>query len=144
MLTHRYSLVQSRCDQNLWFCPASRILDFLTELKIQRKSGDAWLSSMFVVYILESTVNNAYYIGQTNNLTRRLDAHNAGKNISTRRYRPWRIKYTREFSTRSEAVKFERHIKSLKKRSFINKIFTWVCSLAGSSSLVQDAGFSSQ
>ena len=74
---------------------------------------------MFFAYILESTSTGHFYIGQTSDLARRLERHNAGKNRSTKSGIPWRILYWKDFETRSEAVMTERHLKSLKKRSAI-------------------------
>ncbi len=69
---------------------------------------------MYYVYILESEKSGRHYIGSTANLERRLAEHNEGKVKSTKRYRPWKIIYTEEFSTKTEALKRERKIKSYK------------------------------
>jgi len=37
----------------------------------------------FYTYILLSSIDGNHYIGYTNNLKRRLEEHNAGKNFST-------------------------------------------------------------
>ncbi|MBS3944596.1 MAG: GIY-YIG nuclease family protein [Melioribacter sp.] len=39
---------------------------------------------MFTVYFIKSTSRNKYYIGQTNNLKRRLIQHNSGYSIATK------------------------------------------------------------
>jgi putative endonuclease len=66
----------------------------------------------FFVYILKSTVTERYYIGQTSNLEKRIKRHNFGEMFSTKPYRPWEIIYFEKFSTRSEAMKRERYLKS--------------------------------
>jgi putative endonuclease len=76
---------------------------------------------MFFVYILEATESKRYYIGQTENLEERLKRHNQGRNLSTKAYVPWRMKWQKEFETRSEAVKFERKLKGIKKRVWLEK-----------------------
>lgn len=43
----------------------------------------------FYVYILYSTKADKYYIGQTDNLTDRVERHNAGYETFTSKYRPW-------------------------------------------------------
>lgn len=86
------------------------------------------------VYVLESAKTGRYYIGASGNVSQRLNSHNKGKNKSTRAYRPWRIKYTHNFSTQKEAIHFERYLKSLKKRAAIDKIIIDIT--AGSSSQV--------
>ena len=55
---------------------------------------------MYYVYILESEKSGRHYVGLTSNLKRRLTEHNEGKVKSTKRYRPWKIIYTEEFSTK--------------------------------------------
>ena len=77
----------------------------------------------FFVYILQSEVDGSFYIGQTQDLTKRLEKHNKGLNRSTKKKRPWKMIFSKPFSTRSEAFKTEQYLKSLKKRvSIINWI----------------------
>ena len=71
---------------------------------------------MFFVYIIESVSSKRYYVGQTENLEKRLNSHNLGRNLSTKPYTPWKLKWWKEFSTRSEAVMMERRLKSIRKR----------------------------
>jgi putative endonuclease len=65
----------------------------------------------FTVYILYSEATDQYYIGQTQDLLKRLDRHNSGTEISTARYRPWVIKWKTKKPTRSEAITLEKKIK---------------------------------
>jgi putative endonuclease len=74
---------------------------------------------MYVVYLIESELDGSYYIGQTFDLEARIKRHNSGKNKYTSKKRPWRIKMWKEVDTRSEAVYYERRLKSLKKREKI-------------------------
>jgi putative endonuclease len=76
---------------------------------------------MFFVYILEAVENKRYYIGQTENLEERVKKHNEGKNQSTRPYIPWQLKWCKGYDTRSEAIKVERKLKGIKKRTGIEK-----------------------
>jgi putative endonuclease len=76
---------------------------------------------MFFVYILEAAESKRYYIGQTENLEERLKNHNQGRNLSTKAYIPWKLKWRKEFETRSEAVKIERKLKGIKKRVLLEK-----------------------
>ena len=69
---------------------------------------------MYRVYILKSLKVSRYYIGHTNNLVKRLNEHNSGKTKSTKGYIPWKIVYTEEFETKSEAFRREREIKGYK------------------------------
>ena len=70
----------------------------------------------FVVYVLQSKTTDRLYIGQTNNLERRLREHAAGQTRSTRGRGPWKLIYTRDFPTRTGAVRHERRLKRMKNR----------------------------
>ena len=64
-------------------------------------------------YILECS-DGSLYCGWTNNLDRRLSAHNAGTASKyTRTRRPVRLVYREEFDTKQEAMSREYHIKRL-------------------------------
>jgi putative endonuclease len=68
----------------------------------------------FVVYVLKSETSDRLYIGQTQNLERRLDEHAAGQTRSTRGRGPWELAGTASFDTRTEAVQYERRLKRWK------------------------------
>lgn len=67
---------------------------------------------MFFVYAIKSNDRNYIYVGLTNNLDRRIEEHNSGKNRTTKPYRPFRLIYSETFSTRSEARIKEKILKS--------------------------------
>ena len=69
---------------------------------------------MYKVYILQSIKNQRYYIGHTSNLDKRLLRHNSGGVKSTKNNRPWKIVYTENYNTKSEANKRELEIKNYK------------------------------
>ena len=69
---------------------------------------------MYFVYILKSLRIKRHYVGHTDNLRKRLKQHNAGMTKSTKAYIPWKIIYTEEFKTRTEAIQREKEIKSYK------------------------------
>ncbi len=69
---------------------------------------------MHFVYILKSQKDNCYYIGCTNNVVKRLDAHNSGKTQSIRHRRPFEIVWTESHITAENAYKRERQIKAYK------------------------------
>ena len=56
---------------------------------------------MFCVYILQSLKDESYYIGQTNNVSNRLERHNSRRQLATRSKVPWELVYTEPFPTRS-------------------------------------------
>jgi putative endonuclease len=78
----------------------------------------------FIVYILYSKDYNKFYVGQTNNLDRRLDEHNNSEAISyTGKYRPWILHSSIPLKSRSSAVQVESYLKK-KPRDFIKRLAT--------------------
>ncbi|MEK9157647.1 MAG: GIY-YIG nuclease family protein [Patescibacteria group bacterium] len=77
---------------------------------------------MYTVYILKSRTNSRYYIGCTNNLVKRLETHNSGRNPSTRPGKPWELVCYKIFHDREEAFATERLIKSYKGGNALKKI----------------------
>ncbi|MDD5489149.1 MAG: GIY-YIG nuclease family protein [Candidatus Moranbacteria bacterium] len=69
---------------------------------------------MYYVYIIQSKKDGRYYIGYTGNVEMRLKFHNEGRNISTRKRRPFRLVHTEKFSDKKEAMRREKKIKSYK------------------------------
>lgn len=72
----------------------------------------------FSVYILR-TSSNTLYIGQTNNLEKRLKEHKDKKGRGakyTRSFSSVSLVYKEEFLTRSEAMKREAQLKKLTKK----------------------------
>jgi putative endonuclease len=74
---------------------------------------------MWFVYILYSVKIDRYYVGITDDLDWRLERHNAGWGRYTKRGIPWKIVYTENYSSKSEALKREREIKRKKSRAYI-------------------------
>jgi putative endonuclease len=66
---------------------------------------------MFYVYVLKSKLNDEIYIGSTTVLKRRLQEHNDGKHISTKRYVPWRLVYYEAYETEELARVREKRLK---------------------------------
>ena len=67
---------------------------------------------MFYVYLLQSVDSpNQLYIGQTIDLKRRLIEHNAGRNTSTKRYKPWKVVYYEAYPYRDQAIEREAQLK---------------------------------
>ncbi len=76
----------------------------------------------YFLYILQSEKNGSNYIGQTQDIHRRLKEHNNGEVHNTKPYCPWKLIYHKKYTSRNEAVNREREIKSHKKRKFIEKL----------------------
>jgi putative endonuclease len=68
----------------------------------------------FYFYVIRSLVDGSYYKGQTNDLADRVMRHNGGRSNYTKAKRPWKVVYSEEYGSRSEAVKRERYFKSPK------------------------------
>ena len=77
---------------------------------------------VFHVYILRSQGSGKFYIGQTNNLDRRLYEHNnSAENSYTSKYRPWELQISFKTNSRKDSVRLEKYLKK-KDRDFIRKI----------------------
>ncbi|WP_297694928.1 GIY-YIG nuclease family protein, partial [uncultured Eudoraea sp.] len=77
---------------------------------------------MFFVYIIESAVDNSFYIGQTKDLIKRVTYHNEGLSKYTSKKIPWKLVYSEVFNTRTEAIKRERFLKNQKNRTFYKRL----------------------
>ena len=79
----------------------------------------------FVVYILFSEDYGKTYVGYTSNLIERFKSHNyLSKKGYTIKFRPWQVIYVEFFTTKSEALKTEKFLKSGKGREFIKEIIS--------------------
>jgi putative endonuclease len=62
------------------------------------------------------------YIGLTNNIDRRILDHNSGYNKTTKPYKPHKLIYTKEFSTRLEARTHEKYLKTSVGRRYLKTL----------------------
>jgi predicted GIY-YIG superfamily endonuclease len=77
---------------------------------------------MHYVYLIESVSSDGKrYIGYTKDLRQRVLDHNAGKNVSTAPHRPWRLRTYLAFSTKQQALEFEKYLKSGSGHAFARK-----------------------
>ena len=77
---------------------------------------------MYFTYILYSKTHNRYYVGHCEDITTRLQRHNAKQVPSTKKYAPWELAYTETFTSRSEANQRELYIKKQKSRKYIEQL----------------------
>lgn len=71
------------------------------------------MDKKYYTYIL-LIENNSLYCGYTDDVEKRFQAHLSGKGAKyTRAHKPLKIVYTKEFNTKSEAMKEEYRIKNL-------------------------------
>ena len=78
---------------------------------------------MYFVYILQSqNWKNKFYVGITENLTRRLTEHNDLKYRSyTKLYAPWRLSTYIAFEDKDTAERFEQYLKGHSGKTFLKK-----------------------
>ena len=74
------------------------------------------------VYILQSETSGRYYVGQTDDVARRVVYHNRGLSRSTRGRGLWKLVYKEAFATRSDACRRERQIKDWRSRAAIERL----------------------
>ena len=76
---------------------------------------------MYYIYVLRNK-EGKQYIGQTNNLSRRVIEHNSGFSRYTKKKGPWTLKYSEEYKTRSEAMRREKYFKTGVGREYISSV----------------------
>ncbi len=73
-------------------------------------------------YILKSTKSSKYYVGATEDISKRLQQHNGGMVLSTKVGRPWQLVHVEDFVDFKDARKRESQIKGWKSRAAIEKL----------------------
>jgi predicted GIY-YIG superfamily endonuclease len=82
-------------------------------------SASHYMSQFFYVDILQSEIEpEHFYTGLTQDLPKRLRAHNSGHIHHSSKWKPWRLKTYIAFSDRSRTAQFERYLKSASSRAF--------------------------
>ena len=76
----------------------------------------------FYVYILQSLKDFSFYIGQCDDLDRRMRKHFDGMSKYTSSKRPLRLVYFEVFTSRTEALKREKEIKNKKSKLYIQML----------------------
>ena len=59
----------------------------------------------YYTYIIKSLKNGSYYTGSTKGLAERVERHNQGRSVHTKKGIPWELVYYEEYPDRSSAVK---------------------------------------
>ena len=75
----------------------------------------------FYTYVLLSFKDNEYYIGYTNDLKRRIEEHNVGKNFSTKSRMPLKLIYFEACLNEDDAKQREKYFKSTIGRRYLSK-----------------------
>ena len=79
---------------------------------------------MYTTYILHSEQVDKFYIGCTSDLNSRLRKHNNKNKGFTNRSSDWVVVFQRDFISRTEALNFEKEIKSWKSKAMIQKLIS--------------------
>ena len=82
---------------------------------------------MFYTYVLQSKTNSDLYIGYTDNLKRRFVEHNQGLNLSTKRYKPWKIIYYECCLDKDDARRRESYFKTSQGRRLLKRRLKEYC-----------------
>ena len=73
---------------------------------------------MYMVYAIKSLSSDRIYVGQTNDVLRRLKEHNNGLVRSTKMGRPWELIAIQEVNDRNEARWTEKRLKNSHENRF--------------------------
>ena len=78
---------------------------------------------MHKVYVLENQNDKSWYIGQTDDLERRLKQHNSGSGGRTTKIKmgPWKLIYAEAYCDKRDALGREKFLKSGSGRTFLQK-----------------------
>lgn len=78
---------------------------------------------MYYTYILRNSITNRYYIGYTPDLKNRLEKHKNGKVFSTKSNLNYQLEWYCAFTTRTQALEFEKYLKTGSGIAFMKKRF---------------------
>jgi predicted GIY-YIG superfamily endonuclease len=77
---------------------------------------------MFYVYLIRSIPHpDQTYIGFTQDLKRRLEAHNRGGSVHTAKFKPWELISYHAFRERKLAMDFEAYLKTGSGQAFAKR-----------------------
>jgi len=77
---------------------------------------------MYYVYILKSQLDEKLYIGYTADLRKRIEKHNKGEVMSTKRRRPFELIFYEGYKDMKDAKRRERYFKTAKGKSTLKMI----------------------
>ncbi|MEE8360141.1 MAG: GIY-YIG nuclease family protein [Candidatus Omnitrophota bacterium] len=77
---------------------------------------------MYYVYIARSKKKpKIFYAGYTSNIQKRIERHNSGWSVYSKRYAPWYIETYICFAEKRLALQFENYLKSASGKAFLTK-----------------------
>jgi putative endonuclease len=74
------------------------------------------------VYAMTSEVRDYIYVGLTSDVEKRLARHNAGRERTTRAYRPFRLLLVETFESRPDARRREKYLKGGHGKEYLRRI----------------------
>ena len=79
---------------------------------------------MWLVYLIQSKLDNSFYVGFTEHLRKRIIEHNQGKTKSIKHKAPFRLIYFETYSNKTLARKREIELKknSFKKKELLERL----------------------
>jgi putative endonuclease len=77
---------------------------------------------MFYTYILQSEIDNSYYIEHSSDIKKRLEYHNQGLSKYTSKKIPWNLVYLEIFQNKKEANQREVFLKRQRNHSFYERL----------------------
>jgi putative endonuclease len=90
----------------------------------------------YFVYILYSKSIDAFYKGQTNDITGRIRRHNLKQEKATQNGVPWILIWYTELATRSETMILEKKIKNLTRKRLIRFMLKYSEGIGGPEELI--------
>ncbi|WP_127122554.1 GIY-YIG nuclease family protein, partial [Chryseotalea sanaruensis] len=75
------------------------------------------------VYIIESESSGKWYYDFTEDLDQRIKDHQSNRSKYTRFKGPWKLIFKREFLDKTGALRFEKHLKTIRNKEFIKEKF---------------------
>jgi putative endonuclease len=78
---------------------------------------------MYTVYVLENQNDQSWYIGQTDDLKRRIKQHNSGNGGRTTKIKhgQWKLIYAEAYLDRRDVLGREKFLKGGSGRKYLNK-----------------------
>ena len=77
----------------------------------------------YVYFIRSIKYPKTVYVGYTTNMKQRLETHNSGGSVHTKKDRPWELVLCMAFKDKQKATAFECYLKSHAGRAFAKKRF---------------------
>jgi len=80
------------------------------------------LDERYFVYAIKSQRDKRIYVGMSEDVEKRVNAHNRGETKSIKPFRPWKLIYKKFIGTRAQARKEEKRLKSGYGKEFLKSL----------------------